>query len=290
MSDHIVRALSDDGGVRLFFAESTELVQRAHVIHGTSKTMTAALGRALTGAALMGCMLKDRDETLTLQFRGNGPAGKVICTSDYMGNVRGCVGDPGVELPPNSQGKLDVGGAIGKGALLVIRGNGKGEPYVGTSAIVSGEIAEDITEYYAKSEQIPTVCALGVRCGKDCSCTAAGGFILQVLPGADDATIDKIEENLTHIGSISELIKNGNANGEAEKYVLDTMFSGIGYSVFDEFDIGYICPCSRERFLSGLKGLVGGEREKLIAEGRPIETRCMFCGAEYVFDPDELVL
>ena len=171
----IKRAISRDGGIRVIFCDSTAIVRASCAIHHTSKTMTAVLGRALTATSLMACLLKDRDNTLTLQLRGDGPAGSVICVGDYKGNVRGYAENPDAELPPNSVGKLDVGGAVGRGTMYIIKDMGMNDPYVGVSPIVSGEIAEDVTEYFASSEQTPTVCALGVRVDRDNMCFAAGG-------------------------------------------------------------------------------------------------------------------
>ena len=179
----IKRAISRDGGIRVIFCDSTAVVRRSCEIHHSSKTMTAVLGRALTATALMSCLLKDKDNTLTLQLRGDGPCGSVVCVGDYRGNVRGYADDVTVELPPNEFGKLDVGGAVGGGNMYIIKDLGMNEPYVGISPIVSGEIAEDITEYFATSEQTPTVCALGVRVDTDNMCYAAGGYLIQLMPG-----------------------------------------------------------------------------------------------------------
>ena len=205
----MTRAMTQDGMVRLFYADTTSIVQKAHTIHGTSKTMTAVLGRALTGASLMGTLLKDRESSVTLQFKGDGPAGTILCVSDYAGNVRGCAGDPTVELPPNEMGKLDVGGAVGRGTLYVMKDLGLKEPYIGMSPIVSGEIAEDITAYFASSEQIPTVCALGVRCNPDFSCKAAGGYLLQLMPGADESLIERVEKA---VGALPPISANSDAS------------------------------------------------------------------------------
>ncbi|MDD6799840.1 MAG: Hsp33 family molecular chaperone HslO [Firmicutes bacterium] len=283
----IRRGITSDGGARLVFADTTSIVCRAQEIHGTSKTMTAALGRALTGASLMGSLQKDKTDSLTLMFKGDGPAGLILCVSDYMGNVRGYAQNPSVELPPNSVGKLDVGGAVGKGTLCVMRdiSDGKShEPYTAMSPIVSGEIAEDITNFYAQSEQIPTVCALGVRCGIDKKCFSAGGFLLQLLPGADDGLISKLEGNVALLDSISSII----TESDAADRVFSMVFAGMDFEVFDEYEIDYECSCSRDRYLSGLIGLPENDRRELIESGEPIETCCRFCGKKYVFSPDEL--
>lgn len=280
----IVRAITSDGSARLFFEISTDIVERAHRIHGTSKTVTAVLGRALTAASLMGCMLKDKKDSLTLQFNGDGPVGSVLCVSDYSGNVRGCVGNPAIELPPNDKGKLDVGGAVGRGTFYVAKDMGTGEPYVGLCNIVSGEIAEDITRYFVTSEQTPTVCALGVRCNTDASCKAAGGYILQLMPGADDATITRLEENIALIPSISKAVELENA----DEFVISTIFRGLEFEVFDEFDTEYRCTCSREGYEKALISLGRDELSDMIAEGKPIEMTCRFCDNKQNFTPERL--
>ncbi len=284
----ITRALSRDGGVRVIFAETTEIVQQAHLIHHTSKTMTAALGRCLTACALMGSLLKDKDNALTLQFMGDGPAGNICCVSDYKGNVRGYARHPEVELPPNEKGKLDVGGAIGQGMLSVSKDLGLAEPYTGLSDLVSGEVAEDITRYYAISEQTPTVCALGVRCDSECNCVSAGGYLLQLLPGAEDELIDILEQNVGKIPSVSALV----GKPDSPQTVISTLFEGIEFDYFDDWEIGYVCNCSRDRYERALLTLGREELTRLVAEskadGKPIETVCSFCGKVYSFSPEEL--
>ncbi len=283
-SSKIVRAITKDGSARLFFEDSTAIVQKAHEIHGTSKTITAVLGRALTAASLMGCMLKDKGDTLTLQIRGDGPAGVILCISDYMGNVKGYAQHPEIELPPNAQGKLNVGGAVGRGTLCVAKDMGEGEPYTGSCDLVSGEIAEDITSYFAISEQIPTVCALGVRCDTDCSCTSAGGYILQLMPGASEETVSALEKNITLIPSISKAI----TEPEADIYVIDRIFSGLEYEIFDEFDTEYRCTCNRSAFERALISVGSEELSEMISEGKEIEMTCQFCDNRQTFNTDEL--
>lgn len=286
MPSMITRAMTSDGSARIFFTDSTSIVARASEIHGLSKTTTAVLGRALTAASLMGSMLKDKGNTLTFQIKGDGPVGGVVCVSDYKGNVRGYVENPEVELPANSLGKLDVGGAIGKnGRLCIIKDMGLAEPYVGMSPLVSGEIGDDVSSYFATSEQTPTVCALGVRVNPDLSVKSAGGFLLQVLPGADDAVLDKIEANVAKINSVSQMIADGMTAEEIIAAVLD----GIEYDLFDEFDTGYVCPCSREKYLVALAGLSQKDIDELEAEGGPIETECRFCDRRFTFDMSEIL-
>ncbi|MBR2460585.1 MAG: Hsp33 family molecular chaperone HslO [Clostridia bacterium] len=279
--------MSSDGSARLFFTDSTEIVQKAHEIHGTSKTMTAALGRVLTATSLMGCMLKDKGNSLTLQFKGDGPAGSVVGVSDYAGNVRGYAQNPAVELPPNSHGKLDVGGAIGSGSFYVSKDMGTGEPYTGLCNIVSGEIAEDITEYFAVSEQTPTVCALGVKCDLLNNCIAAGGFILQLMPGTDERTVDILEANILNMKqSVSAIVAE--YGEKAALHVLESVFKGIEYQVFDEFDTEYRCTCSRKAYEKALISLGKKELQEMIDEGKPIEMTCRFCVRRESFTPDEL--
>ncbi len=280
----IKRAISRDGGIRVLFCDSTAIVRRSCEIHHTSKTMTAVLGRALTATSLMASLLKDKDNSLTLQFKGDGPAGTVICVGDYMGNVRGCADDPTVELPPNAYGKLNVGGAIGRGSLYVIKDLGMNEPYIGVSPLVSGEIAEDVTEYFANSEQTPTVCALGVRVNPDNMCFAAGGYLIQLMPGYSDEEADRIETNVNLSGSISKLIADG-MDGDA---IIAMLFDGIEYEMFDEFDIEYRCTCERDRYLRALVSLNQEDFDELIEAGQPVETSCRFCGKLYSFTTDEL--
>ncbi len=280
----IIRAITSDGGARIAFIDSTAIVRSACEKHGTSKTMTAALGRALSAASLMGSLLKNRDDSLTLKIDGDGPAGTIICVSDYEGNVRGYAEDVTVELPPNQYGKLDVGGAVGAGTLYVIRDLGMNEPYIGASPIVSGEIAEDITNYFATSEQTPSVCALGVRVGKDNMCFAGGGYLLQLLPGAYEETAIQLENNITLMRPISELIAEG-ATGDD---IIAAVFNGLEFEMFDEFDAEYRCTCDREKYLSALAGLSAGDLDEILEKDEPIETKCRFCGESYVFTPDEV--
>ena len=262
----------------------TAIVRKSCEIHHTSKTMTAVLGRALTAASLMASLLKDRDNTLTLQIRGDGPAGSVVCVGDYKGNVRGYAEHPETELPPNAAGKLDVGGAVGRGSLYVVKDLGMNDPYVGVSPIVTGEIAEDVTEYFASSEQTPTVCALGVRVDRENMCFAAGGYLVQLMPGYDEADIEKLENNIGNAGSVSKQIADG-MDGEQ---IIAAIFGDIPYDMFDEFDIGYVCPCQRDKYLRALVSLNETDMNELLESGEPVETRCQFCGRTYVFPVDEL--
>lgn len=281
----IVRGVTRDGSARFFIIDSKEIVNAAIGYHHTSPTASAALGRVLTGASLMGCMLKNKGDSLTLQFRGDGPAGIVLAVSDYCGNVKGYMSDPGADLPLKKNGKLDVGGLIGKGSLCVVRDEGEKEPYVGISSIVSGEIAEDLASYYAESEQTPTLISLGVLIGVDRTCRAAGGVIVQVLPGADDATVSKIEENAGRISSVSALFDAGKTCEEVATLALD----GVEYDLFDEIGVSYLCDCSRERMGRGIASLQEGDLEEVFSEKEEAEAVCRFCGKRYLFTKEEVL-
>ncbi len=280
----IIRAISADGSAFIHAADTTAIVQTARDYHHTSKTMTAVLGRALTACGLMSAQLKGKDHSLTLQFQGDGPGGMVVCVGDSKGNVKGYVANPETELPPNDQNKLDVGGAVGQGTLHVIRDLGMNEPYHGMCPILNGEIAQDITQYYATSEQIPSACALGVRVNRDLSVKAAGGFLVQLLPGADPNLVTKLEENLADIGSVSQKI----AQGVTPRQLIEQVFHQIPFDILDEEDVAYTCGCSREKYSRILSTLNQKDLKSLIDDDKPVETVCNFCGKQYVFEVDEL--
>ena len=281
----ILRGMSRDGSARILVIDSKDLVNEAHRLHKTAPTSTAALGRVLSAASLMGCMLKEKGNTLSLNFKGDGIAQGIFAVSDYYGNVKGYMVNPSADLPTRADGHLDVSGIVGKGTLTVIKDLGLKEPYVGVTDISSGEIAEDITVYFAESEQIPTVCALGVLVDVDYSCKAAGGVLIQLLPGAEEEIISKIEKNIPSISNISRLFEQGLSVRE----VANIAFADIPFDVFDILNPSYVCDCSRERMEKGLITLGKQTLMQMIREQHKIETSCHFCNKKYHFDIDDLL-
>lgn len=285
--DKILRTITSDGSLMASAVDSTQLVYTAQRLHGLSKTACAALGRLLTGASLMGAMLKIDGATLTLKVNGGGPLGTLVALADCHGNVRGYVDHPQVELPLKPNGKLDVGGAVGRdGRLAVIRDMGSGDPYIGQVELVSGEIAEDLTSYYAASEQTPTVCALGVLVDKGTGeALLSGGLLIQALPGADDAALARLEENVGKLESVTTMLAKGMTVEEICRKALD----GFEVEVLDQFPVNYVCNCSKERFANAMLTL--GEEEirslPLNEEGKA-EAVCHYCSRKYTFTPAEL--
>ena len=280
----IIRGITTDGSARFFVIDSTDIVSAAIGYHHTAPTATAALGRVLTGASLMGCMLKNMGDSLTLQFRGDGPAGTVLAVSDDCGNVKGCIADPGADLPRKENGKLNVAGAIGKGSMYVIRDEGEKEPYIGISPIVSGEIAEDLTDYFAHSEQTPTLCALGVLVNPDRTCRAAGGVIVQALPMADEQTLAALEKNAGNLSRVSSLF----ADGKTCEQVAEIAMEGVPFELYDEIEANYRCDCSKERMGRGIAALGQADVEEIFKDAGSAEAVCRFCRKKYVFTRDEI--
>lgn len=281
---NLIRVISEEGSFVCYAADTTDTVQRIHEIHGTSATMSAVLGRTATAAILMSSTLKGDDDTITLRFNGDGPAGNVIAVTDSFGFVRCYATNPTCELPLNSKGHLDVGGAVGKGFMYVIKDLGLKEPYSGAVPILSGEIAEDVTSYYAQSEQIPSVCSLGVLVDRDYSIKAAGGFLLQLLPYAAESVIKKLEENIPNVPSLSDFLSNGNKIED----ILPILLKDLPYEVIDNEPAGYKCNCSRDKVTKTLISLGKEELKKLADEQETTEITCQFCDNIYSFTSDEL--
>lgn len=285
MSDYIVRAMSADGFVKAAAIRSTEIVRRAAEIQGTTPTATAALGRALTVSSLMGNMQKVEDGSVTLQIKGGGPLGTILCVSDAVGNVRGYVQNPAISLLEKYQGKLDVGAAVGtNGMLTVIRDLQMKEPYVGSVELVTGEIAEDITAYFAQSEQTPTACALGVLVDRDQTVKVAGGYILQLLPGAPETVISALEEGIRRAGAVTAMLEAGMTPEE----LLTTVCPGMSLEFLETTPVEYRCYCSRERVKGALISLGKKELTEIQQAGETIHIGCQFCDADYQFTPEEI--
>ena len=281
----LIRAIASDGSVMCCAIDSTDMVAQAEQIHKTSAVVTAALGRLLTAASIMGDQLKGKEDSVTLRMDGGGPTGPLIAVSDSQGNVRGYAVNPVVELPLNSYGKLDVSGAIGKkGQLAVIKDIGLKEPYIGQIPIVSGEIAEDITYYYAVSEQIPTVCGLGVLVNPDLTVQAAGGYLIQLLPGAPDSAIDQVEANVKTLGAPSKMI----ADGMTVEEIVEKALAGFDPQVLDTAQPQYRCNCSRERVERALISIGKQELLNMAQEQETTEVECHFCPKRYQFTSEDL--
>ncbi len=283
--DNLFRYITEDGSAFLHVIDSSNIVKKMEQIHKTSATASAALGRALTVTSLMGAGLMKDDSSLTLQIKGNGPIGSIVVVSDHEGNVRGYCDNPSADIPSNTKGKLDVGNLIGKsGTIYVIKDLGLDRPYIGQVPIKTGEIAEDIVEYYAVREQIPTVCSLRVLVDKDLTIRCSGGFLLQLLPGADNAIISKLEENIAKFPFISSLLDSGAKPSD----IAGMVFDSIGYNELDHSYVEYRCTCSRERMESVLISLGKKELDRLASEQEKTEIVCHFCNTKYTFSADEL--
>ena len=281
----LLRYLTTDGTVSIIGVDTTDMVARAEEIHHTSAVTTAALGRLLTAASMIGITLKGEKDSVTLRMNGGGPAGTVIAVADSRGNARGYVGNPIVEIPLNSVGKLDVSGAIGKdGSLIIMKDLGMKDPYIGNVPIVSGEIAEDITYYYAVSEQIPTVCALGVLVNPDLTVKAAGGFIIQLLPFAPEEAISKLEQSVGKLKPVTTMLSDGMSIEQICALAMD----GFEIDLLDEYNVEYRCDCSRERVEKALCTVGKDELTDILEKDGKAELNCHFCDKKYRFDADDL--
>ena len=284
MKDYIVRAIAADSQIRAFAAVTTETVETARQDHNTSPVATAALGRLLTAGTMMGVMMKGDKDILTLQVKGDGPIQGITVTADSKGRVKGYVGNPEVIIPANAKGKLDVSGAVGNGFLQVIKDMGLKEPYVGQVALQTGEIAEDLTYYFAASEQVPSAVGLGVLMNKDNTVRQAGGFIVQVMPFAEEATIAKLEENVQKIQSVTTLLEQGHT----PESLLEKVLEGFDMQINEKTDTRFHCNCTRERVEKALISIGRKELNEMIQEGKPIEMNCHFCNTNYNFTVEEL--
>ena len=285
MKDYLVRGMSMDGFVKVVAIRSTELVRRAAEIHKTTPNATAAFGRALTAASMMGNMQKVEKGSMTLQIKGGGPIGAIVCVSDSVGNVRGYVYEPNVPLVEKYPGKLDVGATVGvDGTLTVIRDLQMKEPYVGSIPLVSGEIGDDVTAYFARSEQTPTACALGVLVDRDCSVKVAGGYLIQLLPGAPDETIDKVEAGIKRTGAVTTMLDSGLTPED----MLGQVCGDLGVVFMETTPIAYQCYCSRERVTDALISLGRKELTEIMSEGKAFPVECQFCDQKYLFTPEDI--
>jgi len=284
MSDYIVRATAANAQIRAFAATTREMTENARQIHDSSPVITAALGRLMTAGAMMGSMLKGEKDLLTLQVRGDGPVGGPTVTADSSAHVKGYAVEPQVILPANALGKLDVGGAVGSGVLRVIKDLGLKEPYVGQTALQTGEIAEDLTYYFAASEQVPSSVGLGVLMNKNNTVKQAGGFIVQLMPFAEDAVIEKLEENLKNISSVTSMLEAGNRPED----IIHILLEGLEPEVLDTIPTSYHCDCHKERVARAIISIGKKDLQEMIDDGKEIEVNCQFCGKKYTFSVDEL--
>lgn len=284
MGDYIVRATAANNQIRAFAATTKEMVEFARQAHNTSPVATAALGRLLTGGAMMGAMQKGDKDLLTLQIKCSGPIQGLTVTADSHGNVKGYVNNPEVMLPPSAKGKLDVGKALDLGVLSVIKDMGLKEPYVGQTNLVSGEIAEDLTKYFAESEQVPSAVALGVLMNKENTVRRAGGFIIQLMPFADDEVIDKLEAKINSITSITALLDKD----MTPEMILEEVLGEFGVEIMEKTETRFHCNCTKERVEKAIVSIGKKDIQEMIDDGKPIEVNCHFCNENYVFSVEEL--
>ena len=284
MNDYIIRATAANDQIRAFAAVTTEMVESAREHHNTSPVATAALGRLLTAGAMMGSMMKGENDVLTLQIKAGGPLQGITVTADSQGNVKGYVGNPDVCIPANSKGKLDVAGAVGPGFLTVIKDMGLKEPYSGQVMLQTCEIAEDLTYYFATSEQVPSAVGLGVLMNKNNTVRQAGGFIVQLMPFAEEEVISKLEQNVQKISSVTSLLEEGHT----PESLLEKVLEGFDVQIMEKMDTRFHCNCTRERVEKALISIGRKELNEMIQEGKPIEMNCHFCNTNYTFTVEEL--
>jgi molecular chaperone Hsp33 len=282
--DYMIRATAAKGQIRAFAATTRETVEYARAAHNTSPVATAALGRLLTGSVMMGAMMKGEKDLLTIKVEGDGPMGGMTVMADSKGNVKGYAFHPEIMLPPNEKGKLDVGGALGIGVLTVIKDMGMKEPYVGQTILVTGEIAEDLTYYFATSEQTPSSVALGVLMNRENTVRQAGGFILQMMPGVSEEVVSGLEKRLSEIVSVTALLDEGRTPEEILKYVL----GDLDLEILDRMPVRFFCNCCKERIEKALVSVGRQELQQMIDEGKTIEVNCHFCGRHYPVTVEEL--
>ena len=282
--DEIIRAITADGFASITVISSRELAERAREIHNSSPVATAALGRVLAATSMLGEAMKNKDASVTVRINGGGPIGSIIAVSDAYGNVRCTAGNPSVDLPLRSDGKLDVGGVVGNnGMLSVIRDEGFGEPFTGSVALVSGEIAEDFAAYFQASEQISTACAFGVLVDRDRSVKAAGGYIVWLLPGAPEGLIDTLEKNVAETGAVTTVL-----DGSSPDEIVERVLAGLDPRILERKDVEYRCYCSRERVATALSSLSREDVADIILKDEPVEVTCSFCDTAYNFSPDDI--
>ena len=284
MGDYIVRATAANSQIRAFAATTKELVEYARAAHNTSPVATAALGRLLTAGSMMGVMMKGDKDLLTLQIHANGPIEGITVTADFKGNVKGYVGNPNVVIHANDEGKLDVAGAVGIGFMNIIKDMGLKEPYLGQTELQTSEIAEDLTYYFATSEQVPSSVGLGVLMEKDNTVKQAGGFILQLMPFTDEEVISRLEDNLKHVTSVTGMLEEG----KTPEQILETLLEGFDIEINDRIPTQFHCNCSKERVEKALISIGKKEIKEMIDEGKEIELNCHFCNKNYLFSVEEL--
>lgn len=284
MSDYIVRATAAENQIRAFAITSRELVEQSRVYHNTSPVMTAALGRLLTGGAMMGAMMKGEKDVLTLQIKCSGPAKGLTVTADSKGNVKGYPQVPDVMLPPNAKGKLDVGGALDLGVLSVIKDMGLKEPYIGQVQLQTGEIGDDLTYYFATSEQVPSAVGLGVLMNKDNTVKQAGGFIIQLMPFTEEEVIEKLEKKVAEVTSVTDLLEQG----ATPETLLEQILGEFGVEITETMPVQYHCDCSKERVTRAIASIGRKDIQEMIDDNEPIEVNCQFCDKHYIFTTEEL--